>query len=69
MSYKVNDRAEVTETSLVRTDGAIEHRTVSHALEHGPGIVGDGGERGDRGASVRAASGAGDARRHCAASD
>ena len=46
MSYKVNGSAEMTDTSLVRTHGVIGRRA-EPAIEHGPGIVGDSGERSD----------------------
>ena len=45
MRYKANGSAEMTDTSLVRARGVVGRRVVEPVTEHGPGIVGDSGER------------------------
>lgn len=47
MRYKVNGSAEMTEYALVRASQRRQPRWCEPACEHGPGIVGDSGERSD----------------------
>jgi len=47
MRYKMNGSADMTDTSLVRASRRYRTPCGEPAIEHGPGIVGDSGERSD----------------------
>jgi hypothetical protein len=47
LRYKVNGSAEMTDTALVRARGVFGRGGASPLKEHGPGFVGDIGERSD----------------------